>query len=54
MAEKAKDLVCGMEFDKDTSAGTFVYRSKTYYFCSLGCRDKFAKEPDKYVAHEEK
>lgn len=54
MAERVKDLVCGMEFDKDTASGTFEYKDKTYYFCSLGCRDEFARESDKYVAHEEK
>ncbi len=54
MAEKVKDLVCGMEFDKDTTSGTFEYKGKIYYFCSLGCRDKLAKEPNKYTAHERK
>ncbi len=54
MAEKVKDLVCGMEFDKDTTSGTFEYKGKTYYFCSLGCKEKLAKEPEKYVAHEKK
>ena len=54
MAEKVKDLVCGMEFDEHTSSGIFVYKDKTYYFCSLGCRRKFLEEPKKYVAHEEK
>ena len=54
MAEKVKDLVCGMEFDEDTASGTFEYKGKTYYFCSLGCREKLANEPDKYVPHEEK
>jgi len=54
MAERVKDLICGMEFDKDTASGTIEHKGKTYYFCSLGCRDKFVKEPDKYAAHEEK
>jgi len=54
MAKKVKDLVCGMEFDKHTSSGIFVYKGKTYYFCSLGCREKFMQESEKYAAHEEK
>lgn len=45
-----RDLVCGMEFDKDTASGTFDYKGKTYYFCSQGCREKFAAEPEKYIA----
>ncbi len=52
MEERVQDLVCGMEFDKDTASGTFEYKGKTYYFCSLGCRDKFAKEPERYIKHE--
>jgi len=54
MVEKVVDLVCGMVFDKDSASGSFEYKGKDYYFCSLGCREKFAKEPDKYVSHEEK
>lgn len=54
MAEKVRDLICGMEFDKDTSSSTFDYKGKTYYFCSFGCREKFARDPEKYIAHGEK
>lgn len=54
MAEKVKDLVCGMEFDQETASGTYEYKGRTYYFCSLGCRDKFADDPEKYIQHEEK
>lgn len=53
MAEKVKDLICGMEFDEDTASGTLEYNDKIYYFCSLGCKEKFAREPEKYVTHEE-
>ncbi len=54
MGDKVKDFVCGMEFYKNTASALFEYKGKIYYFCSLGCRDEFAKDPDKYVAHEEK
>lgn len=53
MTEKVKDLVCGMEFDKNSASASFEYKSKHYFFCSLGCKDKFAKEPEKYVVHDE-
>lgn len=53
MEEKVKDLVCGMEFDEDTASGTFEYNGKIYYFCSLGCKEKFAREPDWFADHEE-
>jgi len=44
-----KDLVCGMEIDPKTAAGQSDYMGQTYYFCSLGCKKAFDKEPEKYV-----
>ena len=49
MKEKVKDLICGMEFDKNSASTSFEYKGQTYYFCSLGCRDKFVKDPDRYI-----
>ncbi len=54
MGKKVKDLVCGMEFDRDTASGTFEFNGKIYYFCSTGCRDHFEKNPEKFKANEEK
>jgi YHS domain-containing protein len=54
MAKKVKDFVCGMEFDDDTANGILEYNGKIYYFCSLGCKEKFAREAEKYAAYEEK
>jgi RND family efflux transporter MFP subunit len=48
----AKDPVCGMDVDegKATQAGlTSAYQGKTYYFCSLGDKETFEKEPGRYV-----
>jgi len=28
------DLVCGMTVDPKTAEGKYVYKGKTYYFCS--------------------
>ena len=53
MEEKVKDLVCGMEFVKEMASGTFEHKGKTYYFCNLGCKGKFAADPEKYIAHEQ-
>lgn len=44
-----KDPVCGMDVDPKTAAGKSDYQGKTYYFCSLGCKKDFDKEPQKYV-----
>ena len=48
-----KDPVCGMDVDPATSAGKSEYKGQTYYFCSLGCKKAFDKEPEKYVKPEE-
>ena len=45
----AIDPVCGMEIDPQTAAGQSEYQGKTYYFCSLGCKKDFDKDPQKYV-----
>ena len=44
-----KDLVCGMEVDPKTAAAKSTYQGKTYYFCSVGCKKDFDKEPEKYI-----
>jgi len=44
------DPVCGMVIDPKEAAGTSEYKGKTYYFCSLGCKKDFDKEPEKYLS----
>lgn len=51
MANTVKDPVCGMEIDPATAAGKSEYMGRTYYFCSLGCKKSFDKEPEKYIAN---
>ena len=45
----AKDPVCGMEVDEKTAQYKSEYSGKTYYFCALGCKAEFEKNPAKYV-----
>ena len=45
----AKDPVCGMDVDPKTAAGKSDYQGQTYYFCSIGCKKSFDKEPQKYL-----
>jgi YHS domain-containing protein len=54
MAEKVRDLVCGMEFDQDSASYKIEYYDKVYYFCSLVCKEKFGREPEKYVNNTER
>ncbi len=49
MATTVKDLVCGMDIDPAAAAGKSEYKGQTYYFCSLGCKKAFEKEPEKYI-----
>jgi Cu+-exporting ATPase len=45
----AKDPVCGMSVDEKKAAAASLYQGKTYYFCAKVCKEKFDKEPTKYV-----
>ena len=46
----AKDPVCGMSVDEKKAAATAVHASKSYYFCSAGCKAAFEKAPAKYTS----
>jgi YHS domain-containing protein len=43
------DPVCKMKIDERKAAGSTIYKGQTYYFCALSCKQKFDKEPEKYV-----
>ena len=44
------DPVCGMRVDPAAPrGGTFDHGGTTYYFCSPGCRTKFASDPDGWL-----
>ena len=45
----AEDPVCGMDVDEKEAAATLEYKGKTYYFCAVGCKDKFAQNPEKFL-----
>jgi Cu+-exporting ATPase len=47
--QHAIDPVCGMEVDSATAAGTSEYEGTTYYFCSVGCKRQFDKDPQVFV-----
>lgn len=44
-----KDPICGMMVDPKHAAGSSVYQGKTYYFCNVGCKRTFDKNPAKYA-----
>jgi YHS domain-containing protein len=44
-----RDVVCGMQVDPKKAAGTSQYKGTTYYFCSIGCKQKFDANPQQYA-----
>lgn len=44
-----KDVVCGMEIDPETAAGTIAYHGRTYYFCNESCLERFSADPEEYL-----
>jgi Cu+-exporting ATPase len=53
MAGVFRDPVCGMEVTYETAQARSEYNGQTYYFCSLGCKEDFDKDPEKYVHQEQ-
>jgi len=41
-----------MDVDENKAAATSVYKNETYYFCAKMCKEKFDKDPEKYVIKE--
>ncbi|WP_137387638.1 heavy metal translocating P-type ATPase [Rhodoligotrophos defluvii] len=48
-AQLARDPVCGMSVDPATARHVHAYEGQTYYFCSAGCKAKFAADPQAYL-----
>ena len=48
-AHMATDPVCGMMVDTHAGKPTRAFRGNTYFFCSEGCRTKFAADPTRYL-----
>ncbi|HET7211759.1 MAG TPA: heavy metal translocating P-type ATPase [Methyloceanibacter sp.] len=48
-AHMATDPVCGMMVDTHAGKPAEAFRGNTYFFCSEGCRTKFAADPTRYL-----
>jgi xanthine dehydrogenase accessory factor len=46
----AIDPVCGMEVEIASARQTAEYNGVTYYFCCPGCKGRFQKRPEKFIA----
>jgi YHS domain-containing protein len=45
----AKDPVCGMEVKENQAKATSEYKGQKYHFCAVACKQRFDKEPEKYL-----
>ncbi|TAJ91577.1 MAG: YHS domain-containing protein [Gammaproteobacteria bacterium] len=45
----AIDPVCKMQVDTQRAAGDLHFNDRTYWFCSLACVERFAKQPSSYI-----
>jgi len=43
------DLVCGQRLCPKSVNVTLEHKGRTYYFCSQSCKEKFKKNPTKYL-----
>lgn len=48
--ETVIDPVCLMKVKIANAKFQEVYKDKTYYFCSEGCKEQFLAEPEKYLS----
>ncbi len=45
-----KDPICGMTIEESDAVGTSEYEGKTYYFCSMDCKEEFDSAPSDYAS----
>jgi Cu+-exporting ATPase len=43
------DPVCGMTVEPDTAAAAWEHDGQTYYFCSVGCMERFREDPAHFL-----
>ena len=48
--QQERDPVCGMGVDPAMPAVRLTHEGSTYYFCCVGCADKFRSDPKKYLS----
>jgi Cu+-exporting ATPase len=48
-----RDPVCDMEVDPHTALAQSVYQGKTYYFCSMSCKQDFEADPEQYAERQQ-
>lgn len=51
-SKTALDPVCGMKVDPLKAWGPVNHKGQSYYFCSTGCVERFAADPEKYLVRK--
>jgi Cu+-exporting ATPase len=51
---QVEDLVCGMMIDSTFAAASSRWQGKTYYFCSIACKETFDADPAEYAGGRER
>ena len=41
-----------MTVDPETAAATYEYKGTGYYFCAVRCKERFAADPESFLAPE--
>ena len=44
------DPVCGMTVAPETSAAAWEHGGVTYFFCSVGCMERFRGDPEHFLS----
>jgi Cu+-exporting ATPase len=44
------DPVCGMSVDPEAAGGAWEHEGIVYYFCSVGCMERFRKDPAHFLS----
>jgi YHS domain-containing protein len=50
MMDTFEDPVCGMQVTQQSSADWSDYDGRRYYFCSLGCKHAFDRDPEEFLS----
>ena len=48
----AHDPVCGMDVEIARAAASTDFEARTYYFCSLQCKEDFERQPQRYTSQD--
>ncbi len=51
---ETKDPVCGMSVEPHKAAAQVFHEGRTYFFCSLSCRERFAKDASRFLANTQR